>query len=292
MTSKNTMQSFSQRMGIEPDSKTIQLTEMDEDLENSLWNIIHEYVLEHNKSSMISDDGLLQFRTDLMSNFIKQPVHKIQTNVFDFARPYYDKFSTLSWNKIYDLMQFLIGKSYVRYGYVDRLNFVLEREFSGYRVIKNLIVPVSNELETATIDDALKSAKKYTALDGVNVHLGNALALLSDRKDPDYRNSIKESVSAVETAAKLITGETTLGNALNKIEKTGLPINNQLKESFNKIYNFTNDKTAGIRHGVSGEHVAPDFETAKYVLVTSSAFVNYLVGLAEKAGVIGKTKKK
>jgi hypothetical protein len=76
------------------------------------------------------------------------------------------------------------------------------------------------------------------------------------------------------------------------IEKTGLPITNQLKESFNKIYNFTNDKTVGIRHGVSGAHVAPDFETAKYVLVASSAFVNYLVGLAEKAGVIGKTKNK
>ena len=265
---------------------------MDVDLKNSLWNLIHEYVLYYNKRDSFTDEGLMEFRTDLMSNFIKQPVHTIPTNHFDYERPYYDKFSMLSWNKIYDLMQFLLGKPYVRIGYADQLNYVLEREFSGYRVIKNLIVPVSNELETDTIDEALNSAKKYTALDGVNVHLGNALVLLSDRNDPDYRNSIKESVSAVETAAKLITGESTLGNALNKIEKTGLPVNNQLKESFNKIYNFTNDKTAGIRHGVSGEHVAPDFETAKYVLVTSSAFVNYLVGLAEKAGVISKTKKK
>jgi hypothetical protein len=174
---------------------------------------------------------------------------------------------------------------------VDRLNYVLEREFSGYRVIKGLITPVSNDLETAAIEDSLKIAKKYTALDGVNVHLGNALMHLSDRNDPDYRNSIKESVSAVETAAKFITGESTLGNALNKIEKSGIAINNQLKESFNKIYNYTNDKSSGIRHGLTGDHVAPDFETAKYVLITSSAFINYLVSLAEKSGVFNNKKK-
>jgi hypothetical protein len=45
---------------------------------------------------------------------------------------------------------------------------------------------------------------------------------MSDWDNPDYRNSIKESVSAVETAAKFVTGEGTLGSALNKIEKTAL----------------------------------------------------------------------
>jgi hypothetical protein len=39
------------------------------------------------------------------------------------------------------------------------------------------------------------------------------LQKLADRENPDYRNSIKESISAVESAAQEITGDTgaTLG---------------------------------------------------------------------------------
>lgn len=43
---------------------------------------------------------------------------------------------------------------------------------------------------------------------------------MSDRQKPNYRNSIKESISAVESICKIITQDekATLGKALKKIE--------------------------------------------------------------------------
>jgi hypothetical protein len=45
--------------------------------------------------------------------------------------------------------------------------------------------------------------------------------LLSDRQKPDYRNSIKESISAVESAAKIISGDPKIdmSKVLSMLEK-------------------------------------------------------------------------
>lgn len=62
----------------------------------------------------------------------------------------------------------------------------------------------------------MKLNKDYTSLNGANIHLTKALSLLSDRNKPDYRNSIKESISAVEATCKSLTGISTLDKALSK----------------------------------------------------------------------------
>ena len=69
----------------------------------------------------------------------------------------------------------------------------------------------------------------------VNTHIKKALSLYSDRKNPDYENSIKESISAVEAMCCIITGMTgasaTLGAALKKLEDIVFP---RLKEDFSR----------------------------------------------------------
>ena len=56
------------------------------------------------------------------------------------------------------------------------------------------------------------------------MHLNKALELYAQRPIGDYRNSIKESISAIEVYCREITGEKTLGEALNKINGKGLVI--------------------------------------------------------------------
>ena len=110
--------------------------------------------------------------------------------------------------------------------------------------------------------------------------------MLRNRKNPDYRNSIKESISAVEAICKKITGDkkATLGKALNSIEKTGkVELHSALKESFSKIYGYTSG-TNGIRHALLDEDKLA-FEDAKFMLVSCSAFINYLVIKSNKARV-------
>ncbi len=120
----------------------------------------------------------------------------------------------------------------------------------------------------------------------VTQHFKTALELLSDRTSPDYRNSIKESIIAVEAISKLITGNsgTTLGRALATIESQGqVQLHTKLKDGFINLYGYTSD-AHGIRHALKDdEH--PAFEDARYMLVSCSAFVNYLIEKATKAGI-------
>ena len=52
-----------------------------------------------------------------------------------------------------------------------------------------------------------------------------ALELYSDRQKPDYENSVKESISSVESMCSIITGlsggAATLGNTLKKLKENG-----------------------------------------------------------------------
>lgn len=114
-------------------------------------------------------------------------------------------------------------------------------------------------------------------------HLSKANKFLADRENPDYENSIKESISAVEAICEIITGikgkEATLGNMLKKLETNGVKIHQGLKTAFNILYGYTSDAN-GIRHAGDIGGKSSTFEEAKFMLVACSAFVNYLTALA------------
>jgi uncharacterized protein with PIN domain len=159
----------------------------------------------------------------------------------------------------------------------------MERELSAYRFVGQLITPITDEQEVQEIEEAIDNARG-NKLVGVKTHLEAALAMLSDRKQPDYRNSIKESISAVESIAQVISGDpkAELGKALKMIEDS-VGIHPALKKGFLAIYGYTSDE-GGIRHAMLD---APniEFEDAKYMLVSCSTFINYLIVKADKAGV-------
>ena len=54
-----------------------------------------------------------------------------------------------------------------------------------------------------------------------------------------------------------------------------------LEKSFKQLYGYTSDSD-GIRHALMDIYNC-DFEDAKYMIVSSSAFVNYLIVKADKA---------
>ena len=113
----------------------------------------------------------------------------------------------------------------------------------------------------------------------VHAHLRRALELLADRNTPDYRNSIKESISAVESLAALTVGESgTLGQLIKKLEQK-IGLHPALGKAFNKLYGYTSDE-GGIRHALADEETA-DFDHAKFMLVVCSAFVGFVLSKVE-----------
>jgi len=189
------------------------------------------------------------------------------------------------YDEVFSLIEFIVQEMqrtqpWKKGEYEDDYNAVLEREYVGYRFVNEIIVPITDENEINAINKATESPYAI-----VNTHMSKAIALLADRENPDYENSIKESISAVEAICEILTGvkgkEATLGNMLKKIEESGVVIHGALKSAFNILYGYTSDAN-GIRHAGDIGGPSSTFEEAKFMLVSCSAFVNYLIGVSAK----------
>lgn len=65
---------------------------------------------------------------------------------------------------------------------------------------------------------------------------------------------------------------------MNKLESKGIIIHKLLKSAFDKLYAYTNQPDTGVRHALmddDGDYV-PQAEEALFMLVSCSAFINYL----------------
>lgn len=278
--------SFSQRMGFTPTTKLPQIESMDIDLRNGLWNLYRSIIEDFEESQRAYVCS--KFFKWLRLNYYKERIDEVNLKEDEgrIKRCFiYDK-----WHNVFDFLEFF-AKSVYEFFFIDPTHFrnscnaVLEREFSAYRFVGDKIAPISNQTEIASIEDALKGTNQFTALQGANTHLSKALGFLSDRINPDYKNSIKESISAVESIAKVINGSKkgTLSDALKKIKDT-IGIHPVLMNGFNTLYGYTSDE-GGIRHAAIDDASDVDSEEAQFFLVSCSAFINYLIRKAQKAGI-------
>lgn len=158
--------------------------------------------------------------------------------------------------------------------FTQELNGEFERVNYGYRIINNHVIPITDPLE---IDEIEIATNEVT--DNVREHMNKALLYLSDKKSPDYRNSVKESLSAVEAFCYKYTKKVILTDSLKVLDKKGV-LHNQLKGAFESLYYYSSAKTTGSRHGwaVDDDTFIPTYYEARFILVTCSAFINYIQG--------------
>ena len=276
---------FSERIGIIKAKDTIQLDYIDNDLRNGLWNGFQIYYLDNVNRQWIYQTHYNDFLKNLWHNFFKLPLDTLDDWTATTKAQIREWFFNWEWFEVYDFIEFVSKtKSPTNnYDFINFCNGILEKEISGYRFINGIIAPITSESEITEIDSAISNTGN-SALTGVKTHLETALRKMADRNTPDYRNSIKESISAVESLAKVISNndKDSLGGALNKI-KGKINLHPSLERGFKQIYGYTSDAD-GIRHALTEESTC-DFEDAKYILVSSSAFINYLIIKANKAGI-------
>lgn len=275
--------SFSIKYKFEIIDNTLQLTEMNDRLRNRLLNqlrlflsVINNDYHRYNKGNWPNFIFKLfdEFFGEMTKNHpaTKNALHRIMATG-----------ETLEFNKLYDFLTFTYDNLFQtiedKKKFQVLMNLVLTEENSGYRIINGSLIAITDKIELKELETSLDINSKNDLLSGISIHIANAIYQLN-RTNPDFRNSIKESISAVECATRFITGENTLGNGLKKLKKNGLINNNTLKDGFEKLYVYTNDKKTGIRHALMEGSETPDFNTAKYMLVSCSAFSNYLINLA------------
>ena len=273
------MPSFSQRLGYKPVEKVFQRERMGETLRVRLWNLLKLYVwnrfarARHSESENARDVERLV--RHIWFNHLGWDLDDIpgMSTTYAFSSGAYQSlkayFSGCEWFEAYDFLEVVSEFKSDLLGNRGRteINEVLTLENSAYRFVDKQIVEVTDEIEIGAIEDGLSDAHQL-----VKQHLDAALRMLGDRTSPDYRNSVKESISAVESACKLITGNSkaTLGDALKRIQS----LHPSFSKAFQSLYGYTSD-ASGIRHALV-EESAVSYADAKFMLVTCAAFVSYL----------------
>jgi len=267
---------FSQRHGYTPVSSIIQVESMNEDLRNSLWNTLDSTIFERpyflrdrfNYGERVGQPEIYEFSRLLWSDIFKKAADLRPDSSYAILQAIRNWFFTAKWFDVYDFIEFAASQYSV---VAIEINAILERELAGYRLIGGVIAPIVDAVEVSSVEAAISARHDTLA----HEHIKRALELLSDKKTPDYRNSIKESISAVECIARHISqnDKATLGDALKIIEKRD-GMHPALKDSFIKLYGYTSDSN-GIRHSLL-EQTNLSQADAIYFLVSCSAFVNLL----------------
>ena len=262
--------SFSRRYGFEQ-AKEIQIYDMDSDLRISLWNVIYKNFnnYAYYTPKFLEESWMKVFKKDL-SKFI---IYTSDDQFYLFKK----EFLRTDWNKVYECIEIVMetNEDVNKNILIRDFNTVLEMENSAYRIIENKVIRITDEIEIEEINKVFSNDNKFKP---VKDQIENALILLSDKKNPDYKNSFKESISAVESLCRIILNDkkVTLGDALKKIENDNdLEINGALRSAFSSIYGFASNE---VRHGTIKESEI-DYNLAKFMVVSCSAFINYLISI-------------
>jgi hypothetical protein len=281
------MPRFSERVGAV--KVEIQMASMNDALRNSLWNFVRAVLPEPGPSA----GPFFRAVVTITIHVLKKPVDEIGGAYDTSSRDWLlEEYSELPWAEVYDFLEFVVqnaertaGARMNCQGAAQEANVILEREYSGYRFVAGELTPITNAAEIVEIEQATKAASVF-GLDGAREQIGQALSLFGKRPVPDYRNAIKEAVSAVEGVVKVING--TRGGGLHEALETvskRLELHPAFKACLEKLYGYASNE-GGVRHAIVDEASRVDEVDARFMIVTCSAIVNFLISKASAAGLL------
>lgn len=263
---------FSRRNKFKKARDSVQLESLDEITRNHLWSAYNELVFrqyepESRYGGHVRGSNLEGFVLRVWVEVFHQPTDTIPLGISKAVHQIRQLHFSGDWHTVFDILEALaatLPRQTDPAGFVSMVNTIFEREAVGYRLLRREVVQITDQEELRAIDAAMEAAPSP-----VRIHLRDALQHLANRKEPDYRNSIKESILAVESVARLVVGSNaTLGQLLKHMS-----LHPALEKGLSAIYGYTSDAD-GIRHGLMDEPSVTATD-AKFFLVVCSAFVHY-----------------
>lgn len=276
---------FSKRHQYKAVRTAIQTESLDVGTRNAIWNTINTFFRNYAAQCNVYVDMWVELyeqaadeRPNIAGRYASAGEH--------FWLYYRNKIIKDIWYESFDIIEFLLNRRNTDKWYNEicakgwgipsflksaDFNSIFKRYMVGYRVVGETIVQISSEEEIVEIEKAVTQSP-----DSVSEQLSKALRFLADRKTPDNAKSVDCSISAVEAQCRHLLDDPTptLGKALDQLEHHGIHLHGALRTAFKQLYGFTSDAN-GIRHaGLLPSEV--DQDLAKFMLVTCSAFVNYL----------------
>ena len=278
--------SFSERHGYKNPAPVLAEDDLPDALRNRIWDVLWTYHfrdISHGRHGYSTIFDNLSKR--LRHTYFKIPVDERPPKPSAERKLIRDHYFQLQFPEFYDFLETMAGKtiaSIYRRGdirpiqFTKRCNTVFEQERAQFRFVSNLVTRITSHEQMAEVEKAANT-------DEAGSHIHQAIELYRDRTSPDYRNSIKESVSAVEATYRRLTGEKhkDIPAAIAAMESKGMQLPRSLKAGFSNIYGWASGES-GIRHALMEDHRTVTEAEARLMLVMCSAYVNYLLSLRER----------
>jgi hypothetical protein len=199
--------------------RELQKDSMNEALRNSLWNVMYEAYWKY--YAHISGQVASEVREGMLLHLIWANQLDLPADEATLTFPYLlkqvkQRYMAAEWWAVYSFVEFVVDFPRPKEAtaqFVAACNAVLEKHVSAFRFVRTKLAPITSEEEITAVEHAMSHGDRFKP---AVAHLKTALARFADRSSPDYRNSIKESISAVEAVCQIITGDSTLtlGKAL------------------------------------------------------------------------------
>lgn len=274
---------FAEAEGAVPLPSQLALGEVTEGLRARLWRALH-YQLQDGRhyNSSNFDDRWEKITSDIFVEHLERMADDYDSNFYtweDILRPIFEHGSYID---IFGLLQAIMRHDHCPRDFSVRIDNELITSRAAYRVFDHdTIAPIGSEAEAETLRQAFID---LTAVEfgGARAHLRNAASELTAG---NYANSVRESIHAVESVARIIEPSAALSKALTKLEQSA-KIHGALKTGFGSIYGYTSDEK-GIRHPLlDGSAAAVDEADALFMIGACASFVTYLINKARNAGLI------
>lgn len=155
-------------------------------------------------------------------------------------------------------------------------------EFFAYEFTQGSVIRKGRKHTVETADKA-QYVMSDSRLRKARTYYSKAQNFFRDREQPDYANTVKDAVCAIESAGKELFPQadvSTLGELINwlKNKNNNFAIPPALINTFSSIYALRNS-AEGVAHGsTNGGDITK--EIAEYILSVSASTIIYLVDLA------------
>lgn len=273
---------FSERKGIKHFSDIVQVNSLNERTRNKLYTATEEVFCLMDKYNERFQNYFIEFIYEELFSLTKRDIPRVYGySSYSHTSVFNEIYNIINTENYSDVLTFIEGVIKVfsiidedtgnmlnlESRYTNIISNIFKTENVNYRIVNGIVTDLLNEETIKGIEETLENP--YTV---VANHYSKALELLYKTKD--YDNSIKESISSVEAICQILTvnDKATLGDALKLLKDK---IHPAMKSAFEKLYGYTSDAN-GIRHSNGLGEGNSTFEEAKYMLISCSAFVNYL----------------
>ena len=276
---------FSQREGKAPLPEPMETGKLTTRFRNEVWRVCARSI--ESCTSWVSESGEFYFTEGAPWQSCYESYH------FDVLQQRYDKIregdpsTIMNWlritvfygetHEVLTLLEYILRFPGFPEDWAEGIKQCFE--FAPYAIDRSdesvCIIPTTSKEMKESLERSLANINQ-SELTGAKSHFHNAAQALNNDK---FADSIRESIGAVEAAARKIDPESSnnLNAALNSLEKNGLLQHPALKEGMKKLYGYTSDEE-GIRHPlINSEAANVGFDEAIFMYGACVSFVDYLV---------------